>query len=98
MVRLYGQARVIHERDDEWAELVGLFPPMRGARNIFDLRVDLVQKSCGYGVPLFEFQEQRTLMNAWAVKKGDDGLAKYHRETNQRSIDGFPTGLLEDAG
>lgn len=97
VLRLYGEASVIHKRDDDWADLLDLFPPMLGARNIFDLRVELVQKSCGFGVPLFDFQEQRTLMDSWAVNKGDAGLAKYHRETNQRSIDGFPTGLLGDA-
>ncbi|MBB2893128.1 pyridoxamine 5'-phosphate oxidase family protein [Flexivirga oryzae] len=96
VLRLYGAARVLHRRDPEWDELIDLFPPMRGARNIFDLRVELVQKSCGYGVPLFDFQEDRTLMDSWAAKKGADGLATYQRDTNQRSIDGLPTGLFDD--
>lgn len=96
VLRLYGEARAIHERDEEWEDLLGLFPPMRGARNIFDLRVDLVQKSCGYGVPLFDFQEDRTLMDSWAAKKKGDELETYQREKNQRSIDDFPTALFDD--
>lgn len=93
ILRLYGTARTIHETDPEWDELSGLFPPMLGARNIFDLAIDLVQTSCGYGVPLYEFSGQRELMHTWATKKGPDGLVAYQDEHNRHSIDGLPTGL-----
>jgi predicted pyridoxine 5'-phosphate oxidase superfamily flavin-nucleotide-binding protein len=95
ILRLYGTARAIHEGDAEWPELVELFPPMRGARNIFEVDVDLVQTSCGFGVPLFEYQDQRTLMDSWAANKGPDGLRRYRQEKNRHSIDGFPTGWPE---
>ena len=99
ILRLYGTARAIHPDDAEWPELIALFPPMRGARNIFDLTVDLVQTSCGWGVPLFEFHEQRTLMDDWAAKKGEDGLREYQEQKNRVSIDGFPTRRPDgDAG
>ncbi len=71
ILRLYGTARAVHPGDGEWDELAALFPPLLGARNIFVLDVDLVQTSCGYGVPLFEYVDQRELMNSWATKKGD---------------------------
>ena len=93
ILRLYGTARAVHPRDEEWDELTGLFPPLLGARNVFVLDVDLVQTSCGYGVPEFEFVQQRELMDNWATKKGPDGLAAYQQEHNLVSIDGFPTGL-----
>ncbi|HOC14662.1 MAG TPA: pyridoxamine 5'-phosphate oxidase family protein [Propionicimonas sp.] len=93
ILRLYGTARAVHPRDDEWAGLIGLFPPIRGARNVFVLDVDLVQTSCGYGVPKFDFVEQRDLMDAWAIKKGPDGLADYQDKHNLVSMDGLPTGL-----
>ncbi len=93
ILRLYGTARAVHERDPEWTGLTGLFPPLSGARNVFVLDVDLVQTSCGYGVPEFEFVQQRALMDNWATKKGPDGLAAYQQEHNLVSIDGFPTGL-----
>ena len=66
---------------------------MRGARNIFDMQVEMAQTSCGFGVPLFEFQEQRTLMDSWAANKGEAGLLAYRDEKNRVSIDGLPTGL-----
>lgn len=93
VLRLYGTARAVHEPDAEWGDLYALFPPMRGARNIFVLDIDLVQTSCGYGVPLYDFADQRTLMDSWAAKKGADGLTHYQQEKNSHSIDGFPTGL-----
>lgn len=93
ILRLYGTARAIHEPDTEWAPLSALFPPMRGARNIFDMQVDLVQTSCGYGVPLFEYEGQRDLMDSWAAAREGDRLREYQSKSNLRSIDGYPTGL-----
>jgi len=93
VLRLYGEARAVHPRDDEWDDLVALFPPMRGARNLFVLDIDLVQNSCGYGVPLFDHVGQRTLMDGWAEKKGDAGVAAYWQDKNLVSLDGLPTGI-----
>jgi hypothetical protein len=93
IVRLYGTAREVQPDDDDWPELSGMFPPMRGARQLYDVAVDLVQNSCGYGVPLMEVVGQRDLMEDWATKKGQHGLAAYHRQRNLESIDGRPTGL-----
>jgi hypothetical protein len=66
---------------------------MQGSRNIFVLDVDLVQTSCGFGVPFMDFQADRETMAQWAAKKGDDGVTAYQQEKNRVSIDGFPTGL-----
>ncbi|MFI5060092.1 MAG: pyridoxamine 5'-phosphate oxidase family protein [Actinomycetales bacterium] len=93
ILRLYGTARAIHEGEAGWSELIELFPPMRGARNLFDVHVDLAQTSCGYGVPLFDYQGQRTLMDSWAENKGEAGLNAYREQKNRFSIDGYPTGL-----
>jgi hypothetical protein len=93
ILRLYGTAREVQPSDADWSGLAALFPPMPGARQLYDVSVDLVQTSCGYGVPLMETIGQRELMDAWATKKGEEGLAAYHAEKNLESIDGFPTGL-----
>lgn len=96
ILRLYGTARAIHATDPEWDALIGLFPPLLGARNIFDLRIDLVQTSCGFGVPLYDHVGPRDLMRSWAETKGPDGIAAYQAKHNTHSIDGFPTGLPVD--
>ena len=93
ILRLYGSATEVQPDQSAWGDLAGLFPPMLGARQIFDVSVDLVQTSCGYGVPFMEYMDDRPLMAQWAEKKGPAGLAAYHRQNNLASIDGFPTGL-----
>jgi hypothetical protein len=93
ILRLYGAARTVQPGDADWDELAGLFPPLHGARQVYDVEVDLVLTSCGYGVPLMETVGQRDLMDAWAVKKGPDGVAAYWAEKNTSSIDGLPTGI-----
>ena len=67
-----------------------------GARQIVALDVDLVQTSCGFGVPMFEYREERPTLRRWAEAKGEAGLAAYWREKNTRSIDGLPTGILDE--
>ena len=66
---------------------------MQGSRNIFVLDIDLVQTSCGFGVPFMDFQADRETMAQWAAKKGADGVAAYQQEKNRVSLDGLPTGL-----
>ncbi|PZM09188.1 pyridoxamine 5'-phosphate oxidase family protein [Rhizobium tubonense] len=100
IMRLYGQGRVIRRDSDEFADrLRDLFDDRAplGARQMVHLDFDLVQTSCGYGVPLFEYTEERPQMDAWARAKGVDGLEAYWQEKNQVSIDGFPTGFFEQA-
>ena len=60
------------------------------------LDVDLVQTSCGFGVPLYDYRGERPALARWAEAKGAEGLEAYRREHNAHSIDGLPTGLLED--
>ena len=93
ILRLYGTARAIHHADAEWPVLAALFPPLPGARQIFDVAVDLVQTSCGFGVPYFDFAGDRPDLAAWTEKKGRDGLQQYWRERNAVSIDGIATGI-----
>jgi hypothetical protein len=94
ILRLYGTAKVIHRNDPEWNALLVLFDPIPGARQIFDLSVDLVQTSCGMAVPFHAYAGEREQLKTWAEKKGPDGLKKYWEEKNQASIDGIPTSIV----
>ena len=94
ILRLYGQAKVIHKCDAEWDELFSLFDGVSGARQIFDLNVDLVQTSCGMSVPFFDYVEERTQLDEWASKKGEEGIEAFWRERNQLSLDGKPTNIV----
>ncbi|MDH3994738.1 MAG: pyridoxamine 5'-phosphate oxidase family protein, partial [Gammaproteobacteria bacterium] len=59
IMRLYGQALAVHPRDARWQELATLFPGYSGARQIFELELELVQTSCGYAVPYYELKGER---------------------------------------
>ncbi|NDU88514.1 MAG: pyridoxamine 5'-phosphate oxidase family protein [Ferrovum sp.] len=98
ILRLYGTAKVIHKGDPEWGGFFSLFKPLPGARQIFDVTVDLVQTSCGMAVPLFSYDGDRELLSDWAIKKGDEGLKQYWEEKNQMSIDGIPTQIVAKSG
>ena len=94
IVRLYGKAAAYHRRDPQWRELIQLFPPLPGARQCIRMKVDLVQTSCGFGVPLFEYLGERETLRKWAEAKGEGGVEAYWREENLVSLDGKPTYIL----
>ena len=95
ILRVYGTARAIHPRDADWDEHLARFPPMAGARNIYDMQIDTVQTSCGSGVPYFEYKGQRgdTDLVPFYEEMGPDGVQDYWQRKNKLSIDGKPTGL-----
>jgi len=94
ILRLYGSAKAIHKKDPEWEELSQHFPVLPGARQIFDLSIEMAQTSCGMSVPLYDYVEEREMLNQWASKKGDEGIKEYWQEKNQRSIDGKETHIV----
>lgn len=96
ILRLYGQGRVIHPRDQEWQTVSSLFDSLPGKRQIMMIDVESVQTSCGYGVPLYELKQERQMIIDWATKKGEQGIKDYWEAKNLKSIDGLPTQLFED--
>ncbi len=90
ILRLYGEARAVHPADAGWEELQAHFPPLPGARQIFDVQIDLVQTSCGMAVPYMEYEGERDALNQWADRLGESGIASYWQEKNTKSLDGKP--------
>lgn len=96
ILRLYGNARIFHERDNKFHEYMPLFSKRAGSRQIIEMEVDLVQTSCGYAVPFMQFEEERTQLDSWAEKQGRDKIKEYWKEKNIKSIDGFDTDILKN--
>ena len=96
VLRLYGKAEAIHPRDDRWTELGKLFNPHPSARQYVDFSIELIQTSCGFGVPFYEFTEERDNMDKWLEVKGRDNIEDYWKEKNQVSLDGLPTHIIHD--
>ena len=95
ILRVYGKARAIHARDEEWAEWSALFPEYPGTRQIFLLDVDSAQTSCGFAVPNYQYQEDRGELIDWTKKIGDEGVKNYWKKNNQTSIEGQPTDIFD---
>ncbi|HEY9090939.1 pyridoxamine 5'-phosphate oxidase family protein [Parasphingorhabdus sp.] len=90
IMRLYGTGIPVLPQDDGWDDLSAHFDILPGTRQIFDITIDNIQTSCGWGVPQMELKAER------------ETLVKYHRQADPekwiektsdrvRSIDGLPT-------
>ncbi len=90
ILRIYGRGRAVLPQDEGWAALAAHFEILPGTRQIFDIDVDSVQTSCGWGVPVMTVEKRR------------ETLVKYHRQADPakwlekfqgrtQSIDGLPT-------
>ncbi|MAZ88605.1 MAG: pyridoxamine 5'-phosphate oxidase [Cellvibrionaceae bacterium] len=95
ILRLYGKAKAFHENDEGWDERASWFPASTGARQVYEMEVDLVQNSCGFAVPRYAFEEQRPTLKKWADNQSRDQMKGYWDKKNRTSIDGFPTGIEE---
>ncbi|MDZ7957658.1 MAG: pyridoxamine 5'-phosphate oxidase family protein [Aulosira sp. DedQUE10] len=93
ILRLYGQGYTILPGSPDWNSFYPLFPPLPGIRQIIIADIERVQTSCGFGIPLYEYQGQRQTLVNWAVKKGEPGVKEYQQQKNLASIDGLPTPL-----
>lgn len=90
ILRIYGRGVPVLPQDKAWPALAAHFNLLPGTRQIFDIAVESVQTSCGWGVPLMQLDKPR------------DTLVKYHAQADEakwlkkrsdrvKSIDGLPT-------
>lgn len=94
ILRLYGDARIYHPRDDFWEQNISLFPGIPGSRQLIEMNIDMVQTSCGMGVPYMDYRGERNQLDAWAHQLGEEGLTSYKRTKNSLSLDGHNTGIF----
>jgi Pyridoxamine 5'-phosphate oxidase len=87
IVRVHGRAEVADVDD---AGFGGLFDEFPGARAVIVVTADRVSDSCGYAVPLYSFEGERSRLVEWADHQGPDGLVEYRATKNAASIDGLP--------
>ena len=95
ILRIYGKAKVIHHLDEEWREFVDFFPYSEGSRQIFDLSIELIQTSCGWAVPEYEFKKERDILDKSNKVAGEKGIRSYWRSSNTKSLDGMKTNIIE---
>ncbi len=90
ILRIYGRGKPVLPADAEWDELAAHFTLLPGTRQIFDVSVESVQTSCGWGVPIMHHDRHRdTLVKYHTGQDPEAWAAKYG--ARDRSIDGLPT-------
>lgn len=90
ILRLHGRGEAIepgHPDFDDLRERFGDFP---GVRSVIRIVCERIADSCGYGVPQYEFADERDLLPKWAENKGPEAVAAYRAERNAASLDGLP--------
>lgn len=93
ILRLYGRGYTVLPGNDEWKELSNQFEILPAARQIIVADIFKVKSSCGFGVPIYDYKEQRDHAMKWAANKGEDGLEEYKKENNMASMDGLPAPI-----
>lgn len=91
ILRIYGRGTPVLPQDARWGELMGHFIKLEGTRQIFEVAVDQVQTSCGWGVPVMHHDHDRqTLTKAHAKHSDAERLSYWRHHADARSIDGLP--------
>ena len=89
ILRLYGTGSFVVAGDAGFDALAAHFPRLAGARQVFDIAVDSIQTSCGWGVPRMAIDRPRdTLVKYHAQQVPEKRLAQL--ATRTVSIDGLP--------
>jgi hypothetical protein len=91
IVRLHGRGQALEPDHADFADVAARFPEHPGARAVIRVELDRISDSCGYGVPLYAYQAERSQLPDWVARKqAKEGLAAYRRAHNAKSIDGLP--------
>ena len=94
ILRLYGRGTVLEAHDPGFEELMSRCPPQPGIRAIIRVALTRIADSCGYGVPLMRFEQDRDQLTKWTDKKQTKDIRAYRREKNRIGLNGLP-GLLD---
>ncbi|MBO9600149.1 MAG: pyridoxamine 5'-phosphate oxidase family protein [Cohnella sp.] len=90
ILRLYGEGRVVLPGSEDWDGLSSRFELLPGYRQIVVADIDIVKTSCGFSVPLYTYEGDRSLLLDWATNKGEEQLIDYRKKKNSVSMDGIP--------
>jgi hypothetical protein len=89
ILRIYGRGEPVVPWDRGWEELAPHFALLPGTRQIFDIAIESVQTSCGWGVPVMKLEKERaTLLKYHAQSDPVEWAGKF--KTRRTSIDGLP--------
>jgi hypothetical protein len=93
ILRLYGKGFAVLPNTPEWDLYAPHFTIYPSTRQLILADIHMVQTSCGFGIPTYDYIGERDIHFKWAEQKGQDGLQEYIKENNLKSLDGLPTDL-----
>lgn len=96
ILRLHGRGEVLEPDHEDFPSLTAQFPNYGALRSLIKVHCHRISDSCGFGVPLYEFKQDRPQLVAWAEKKGPRGVAEFQRKHNMKSLDGLPGITVQD--
>jgi len=89
ILRIYGRGRAVLPQDGRWDALAAHFTLLPGTRQIFDIAVESVQTSCGWGVPFMQLEGERDTLKK-AHRQADPAAWEAKMAKRTTSIDGLP--------
>ena len=93
ILRLYGKGEVFDFDHPEFTTKLSYFPPVTKARAVIEVEISRIQDSCGWGVPFYEFKNERDQLKRWSENISPQGWKERRYNRNFESIDGLP-GLV----
>lgn len=90
ILRLHGKGEVIEPGEPGFDELVSQFPEKPIVRAVIRIKVGRIADSCGWGVPLMEYQNDRRDWYDFVEKLGPEKMDSAMRHMNSKSIEGMP--------
>ncbi|CRK58375.1 hypothetical protein SCL24.07 [Alloactinosynnema sp. L-07] len=94
IVRVHGRGEPVFRDDPRWPDLVGRFPDggSPSARAVIVVTAERISDSCGFAVPLMDYQADRTLHAEYFGRKTDPEFAAYCESKDYVgvSLDGLP--------
>lgn len=89
IVRIHGHGEVIEPEHPEFETMNAQFPKRDAVRAYIKISAKRISDSCGYAVPLYEFKEDRDVYDKYCERKGEEGMNKFKKEHNTKSLDGL---------
>ena len=89
ILRIYGRGDPVLPWERGWDDLAEHFTLLPGTRQIFDIQVESVQTSCGWGVPMMTLEKERATLLKYHAQADPQVWAGKHK-TRRASIDGLP--------
>lgn len=90
ILRLHGRGQAHLAGSGRFDALRSRFPDRPGARAVITVAVERIGSSCGFSIPYLAYQGERTTLDDWAGRRGEDGIVEYWGEKNRTSIDDLP--------